>query len=298
LKNSTTSGSVPPRGANIPISQVATISIVDGPPAIKTENARKSAWIYVDLTADADVASYVAEARAFLDQKISAGELTVPEGVTILWSGQYEYLQAAAQRLTIAGIITLFLVALLLFLHFKNVTETLIILFSLTFAITGGVWLMFLFGFNRSVATDVGFIALAGLAAETGIVMLLYLDEVIRRYKREGRLKTPADVRAAVIEGAVDRVRPKIMTVMTTLMGLLPILWASEAGSRIMKRLATPMIGGLITSTILTLILIPLVYEWLQQRRLRNGNAGPFHDEEAAENVFSNATGKNQEPQK
>jgi Cu(I)/Ag(I) efflux system membrane protein CusA/SilA len=284
-----------PSGANIPISQVATIRITDGPPAIKTESARKTAWIYVDLTADADVASYVAEAREFLDQKIVAGELKVPDGVTILWSGQYEYLQAAAKRLTIAGIITLFLVALLLFLHFKNVTETLIILFSLLFAITGGVWLMFLFGFNRSVATDVGFIALAGLAAETGIVMLLYLDETIRRYQKEGRLNTAADVRAAVIEGAVDRVRPKIMTVATTLTGLLPIMWATEAGARVMKRLATPMVGGLITSTILTLILIPLVYEWLQQRRLRNGNVGPFHDEEAAKNVFAGESTKQQD---
>ena len=276
-----------PNGAYIPISQVATLRVTDGPPAIKTENARKSAWIYVDLTADADVASYVAEAREFLDQKIRAKELIAPEGVTILWSGQFEYMQAAALRLKIAGAITLALVALLLYIHFQNLTETLIILVSLSFAVTGGVWLMYLFGYNRSVATDVGFIALAGLAAETGIVMLLYLDETIRRYQKEGRLNTTEDLRAAVVEGAVDRVRPKMMTVMTTLIGLLPILWATEAGSRIMKRLATPMIGGLITSTILTLVLIPIVYEWLQQRRLRNGTVGPFHNSEDKQNAFS-----------
>ncbi len=276
-----------PRGASIPISQVATLRIVDGPPAIKTENARKTAWIYVDLEPDADVASYVAEAREFLDRKIAARELRVPDGVTILWSGQYEYLQEAARRLTLAGVITVFLVLLLLYLHFRNLTETTIIMASLVFAVTGGVWLMYLFGYNRSVATDVGFIALAGLAAETGIVMLLYLDEVIGRYKREGRLNSPADVRAAVIEGAVDRVRPKIMTVMTTLMGLMPLLWATEAGSRVMKRLATPMIGGLLTSTILTLVIIPLVYEWLQQRRLRSGRAGPFHDKTADDGDLS-----------
>jgi Cu(I)/Ag(I) efflux system membrane protein CusA/SilA len=273
-----------PGGAHIPISQVATIRVTDGPPAIKTENARKSAWIYVDLTPDADVASYVADAREFLDQKIASGELAIPQGVSILWSGQYENLQAAAKRLRLAAFVAVFLVALLLYLHFMNITETLIILFSLLFAVTGGVWLMFFFGYNRSVATDVGFIALAGLAAETGIVMLLYLDEAIARYKAEGRLNTVADIRAAVIEGAVDRVRPKIMTVMTTFMGLLPILWASESGARVMKRLATPMIGGLVTSTVLTLILIPLIYEWLQERRLRNGNAGPFHINETGRN--------------
>ncbi|MCR9145096.1 MAG: CusA/CzcA family heavy metal efflux RND transporter [bacterium] len=265
-----------PSGANIPIGQVAKIRVSDGPPAIKTENARKSAWIYVDLEPGADVASYVEGARETLFRKIAAGELRVPEGVTILWSGQYEYMQATARRLQVVGTLTILLVALLLYLHFKNVTQTLIILSSLAFAAIGGVWLMYFFGYNRSVATDVGFIALAGLAAETGIVMLLYLDEAIARYQSEGRLHTVADIRAAVIEGAVDRVRPKMMTVTTTLLGLMPILWASEAGSRIMKRLATPMIGGLISSTILTLILIPMIYEYLQERRLRSGTAGPF----------------------
>lgn len=266
-----------PSGAHIPIGQVTKIKVLDGPPAIKTENARKSAWIYVDLNSDQDVGSYVNNAKEFLNQKFQNKEMMVPPGISIMWSGQYEYMERAAKRLTIAGIFTMFLVTILLYLHFKNFTETVIILVSLLFAITGGVWLMYVLGFNRSVATDVGFIALAGLAAETGIVMLLYLDEVFGRYKKEGRLNSIQDVKDAVIEGAVDRVRPKIMTVATTLLGLLPLMWATESGAKIMKRLAAPMIGGLITSTILTLVIIPVVYEWLQIRRLANGKAGPFH---------------------
>lgn len=266
-----------PNGAYIPITQVADIQITGGPPGIKTENARKTAWIFIDLKQGKDVASYVEEAKEFIQDKIDKNEIQVPEGVSIQWSGQYEYMVRAAKRLTIAGIITLTVVMLLLFFHFGNLTETFIIMVSLVFAVTGGIWLMYVFGYNRSVATDVGFIALAGLAAETGIVMLLYLDEVFQRYKKEQRLNTVEDIRRAVIEGAVDRVRPKIMTVATTLIGLIPIMWATESGSRVMKRLATPMIGGLITSTVLTLILIPLVYEALQIYHLKKGNAGPFH---------------------
>jgi len=286
-----------PSGAYIPISQIAHISIKDGPPAIKTENARKTAWIYVDLKANKDVASYVEEAQEHIARKIREKKITPPPGVSIVWSGQYEYLQSAAKRLRIAAVITLTVVFLLLYFHFKNVTETLIIIVSLTFAVTGGVWLMYLLGFHRSVATDVGFIALAGLAAETGIVMLVYLDEVFSRYKREQRLNTLADIRAGIIEGAVDRVRPKMMTVSTTLIGLLPIMWATESGSRIMKRLATPMIGGLITSTILTLILIPMIYEWLQIRRLKEGKAGPFqdpHTNESEQNFYDIQNNENE----
>lgn len=267
-----------PSGASIPISQVATLVVRDGPPGIKTENARKTAWLYVDLEQGQDVASYVSNAKAHIDALIAQKKLNVPAGVSLLWSGQYEYMQAAAKRLRIAGAIALAIVLLLLYLHFGNWTETFIILGSLVFALTGGIWLMYMLGFNRSVATDVGFIALGGLAAETGIVMLVYLDVSFSEALRAGRLNNATDIKAAVMSGAVDRVRPKMMTVCTTLIGLLPIMWATEAGSQIMKRLAAPMIGGLFTSTVLTLVLIPLIYEWLQLRKLKYGEAGPFHD--------------------
>lgn len=267
-----------PSGASIPISQVARLVIRDGPPGIKTEDARKTAWIYVDLKQDQDVQSYVESAQRHIDALIRSGQLKIPPGVTILWSGQFEYMQSTAKRLRIAAIIALSIVVLLLYFHFKNWTETAIILGSLTFAVTGGIWLMYVLGFNRSVATDVGFIALAGLAAETGIVMLIYLDVVFSRAKQDGRLQTPDDIKRAVMEGAVERVRPKMMTVATTLLGLMPLMWATESGAKIMKRLAAPMIGGLFTSTILTLVLIPIIYEWLQLRRLESGTAGPFHD--------------------
>ncbi|MEM7183649.1 MAG: CusA/CzcA family heavy metal efflux RND transporter [Spirochaetota bacterium] len=260
-----------PNGAYIPITHVASIAISSGPPSIKTENARKTAWIFIDLKPGRDVASYVEAAKQFIHNKIKNKEIVVPHGVSIQWSGQYEYMERAKKRLTIAGVVTVFVIVLLLYFHFGNFTETAIILLSLLFAVTGGIWLLYVLGYNRSVATDIGFIALAGLAAETGIVMLLYLDGVFQRYACENQLNSPRVIRKAVIEGAVDRVRPKVMTVATTLLGLLPIMWASESGSRVMKRLAAPMIGGLVTSTILTLVLIPLVYESIQIYRLRKG---------------------------
>ena len=273
-----------PTGANIPISHVADLRLRTGPPGIKTENARKTAWIFVDLKASQDVAGYVENAKALIRGKLDAGELQQPPGVTLVWSGQYEYLERAAERLRIAGILTLVAIVVLLYLHFKNFTETAIILGCLGFAVTGGVWLMYLLGYNRSVATDVGFIALAGLSVETGIVLLVYLDTVLAKHKRKHGLDTPEKLRAAMLEGVVGRVRPKIMTVATTLFGLIPIMWATDSGSSVMKRLAAPMIGGLITDTLVTLVLIPTIYEWLQLRRMRaTGEASPFHEVETGD---------------
>ncbi|NIN00834.1 MAG: CusA/CzcA family heavy metal efflux RND transporter [candidate division Zixibacteria bacterium] len=243
-----------PQGAQIPIAQVADIQIKKGPAAIKSENARRTAWVYVDIR-DIDVGTYVKRA-----QRVVAEEVDMPTGYNMIWSGQYEYMQAAAERFRIVIPITIIIIFLLLFFHFKNMTNSLIVMLSLPFAVVGGVWLLYIFGFNTSVAVYVGFIALVGLAAETGVVMLVYLDEAYSRYRAEGKLGTMSGLHSAIMEGAVERVRPKLMTVTTTMIGLLPLLIGHGTGSQVMKRMASPMIGGLISSTILTLVIIPAIY--------------------------------------
>jgi len=243
-----------PSGADIPLGQVADLQIKKGPAAIKSENARRTAWLYVDLR-DIDVGSYVKMARQVVDSTVE-----FPAGYSIVWSGQYEYMQRAQERLRLVVPITLMIIFLLLYFNFKNITESLIIMLSLPFALVGGIWLMWLSGYNMSVAVGVGFIALAGVAAETGVVMLLYIDNTYKDRLRHGRMNTRNDLREAVIYGAVERVRPKLMTVTTTIAGLLPIMWGHGTGSQVMKRIAAPMVGGLITSTILTLIVIPAIY--------------------------------------
>jgi Cu(I)/Ag(I) efflux system membrane protein CusA/SilA len=243
-----------PSGAQIPITQVADIHIRKGPAAIKSENARRTAWVYVDIKG-IDVGTYVKKAKQVVDQ-----EVNIPTGYNIIWSGQYEYMQAAAERFRIVIPITVIIIFLLLFFHFKNMTDSLIVMLSLPFAVVGGVWLLYFFGFNTSVAVYVGFIALVGLAAETGVVMLVYLEEAHRRYQAEGRLNTLSGLHSAIIEGAVDRVRPKLMTVTTTMIGLLPLMIGHGTGSQVMKRMASPMVGGLVSSAVLTLIIIPAIY--------------------------------------
>ncbi len=243
-----------PMGHGVALAQVADVSISKGPPMIKSENARRTAWIFVDLKT-ADVGGYVETAK-----KLLADKLGRTEGVSIVWSGQYEYMERVNKRLMTVVPITLALIFVLLFLHFRNATETTIVMLTLPFALVGGVWLLYWFDFNVSVAVAVGFIALAGLAAETGVVMLVYLDETYDRWRAEGRLHTLSDLKAIVIEGAVDRLRPKLMTVTTTTIGLLPIMFGTETGTRIMKRIAAPMVGGMVSSTILTLVIIPAIY--------------------------------------
>ncbi len=257
-----------PTGGSVPLSQLADLSFVEGPPMIKTENARQTAWIYVDIRGR-DVGGYVEDAKALIDSRLASGDLVLPQGYSIVWSGQYEYMQKAAETLRLVIPLTLAVIFLLLYFHFKNFSETLIVMLSLPFAIVGGVWLLFILGYNTSVAVWVGFIALAGLAAETGIVMLVYLDLALKRAIKENRLNTIVELNAAIIEGAVERVRPKIMTVMTTLIGLLPIMFGTETGSEVMKRIASPMVGGLISATILTLFIIPAVYGLVIGPRLR-----------------------------
>ena len=251
-----------PSGAQVPLAQLATMEVKKGPAGIKSENSKRTAWVFVDIR-EGDIGTYVKEARALVDEHVA-----LPPGYSLIWSGQYEYMEKARKTLTLIIPATLLLIFVLLYIHFGNFTEVIIVMAGLPFALVGGFWLIHLLGYNLSVAVGVGFIALAGLAAETGIVMLVYLDEVFARSRSRGRMTTPAHLRAAVVGGAVDRVRPKIMTVATTLIGLLPVMYGSGAGSQIMKRIAAPMVGGLVSSTAMTLIIIPVVYHFWKSRTL------------------------------
>ncbi|NIQ91241.1 MAG: efflux RND transporter permease subunit [Deltaproteobacteria bacterium] len=244
-----------PNGAQIPITQLADISIVKGPPSIKSENARKNAWIYVDLRG-IDVGTYVRMAQQAVSEK-----LKLPSGYSIVWSGQYEYLQRAKKRLMVVVPMTLLIIFLLLYFNFKNITESLIVMLSVPFSLTGGLWLMYLLGYHLSVAVGVGFIALAGVAAETGVVMLIYLDLSYKKFKgKYGEKFNRQHLYEAIEEGAALRVRPKMMTVVAIMAGLMPIMWSHGTGSEVMKRIAAPMIGGMVSATILTLIVVPAIY--------------------------------------
>ncbi len=244
-----------PSGAQVPITQLADIRITKGAPSIKSENARKTAWVYVDIS-NIDIGTYVKEAQAAVRQKVK-----LPPGYSIVWSGQYEYMIRAEQRLMVVIPITLMLIFLLLYMNFKNVGEALIVMCSVPFSLTGGLWLMYYLGYNMSVAVGVGFIALAGVAAETGVVMLIYLDLSYKKFKAMyGDSFDKKRLNEAIIDGAVMRVRPKMMTVASTIAGLLPIMWSTGTGSEAMKRIATPMIGGMVSATLLTLVVLPAIY--------------------------------------
>jgi copper/silver efflux system protein len=255
-----------PAGGAVPLGEVAKISLSRGPTTIRTENGQLASYIYVDIR-DRDVGSYVADAQ----QAVKAS-IQFPPGAYLMWSGQFEYLERATARLKIVVPVTLAIIFLLLFLNFRSLTETLIVMLSLPFALVGGLWLMWWLGFNLSVAVVVGFTALAGVAAETGIVMLIYLNqawaEVQARRDAEGRPSTREDLYDAIMEGAVERVRPKMMTVVAIVAGLLPIMWSTGTGSEIMQRIAVPMIGGMISSTLLTLVVIPAVFGIVKGFRL------------------------------
>ena len=259
-------------GAMVPLGQVAKVAIVKGAPAIRTENALLSAYIYVDIR-DRDIGSYVADARQAVNAKVKFAP-----GYYIAWSGQFEYMERAIEKLKLVVPLTLLIIFLLLYLNFRRLTETLIVMLSVPFALVGGVWLMWLLNYNLSVAVAVGFIALAGVAAETGVVMLIYLDHAWKaaqaRCRAENRRAASADLYAAVMEGAVERVRPKLMTVVAIMAGLLPIMWSTGAGSEVMSRIAAPMIGGMISSTILTLAVIPAIYALLKERELSRRAGG------------------------
>jgi Cu(I)/Ag(I) efflux system membrane protein CusA/SilA len=253
-------------GAMVPLGQVAKVVVARGTPGIRTENALLSAYIFVDIR-ERDIGSYVADAR-----KAVAAQVKFPAGYYIAWSGQFEAMERAIEKMKIVVPVTLLLIFLLLYLNFRRLTETFIVMLSVPFALVGGVWLMWALGYNLSVAVAVGFIALAGVAAETGVVMLIYLDHAWEhareRCRVEGRLPGPTDLYGAVMEGAVERVRPKMMTVVAIMAGLLPIMWGSGTGSEVMSRIAAPMVGGMISSTVLTLCVIPALYALVKQWQL------------------------------
>ncbi|MFT6444169.1 MAG: Cu(I)/Ag(I) efflux system membrane protein CusA/SilA [Sulfitobacter pontiacus] len=260
-----------PGGGTIPLGDVATIERTRGATSIRTENGQLAVYIFVDIVGR-DLGGYVAEAQAAV-----AASVTLPPGYSLGWSGQFEYLERAKQRLATVVPLTLALIFLLLYLNFRRLTETLIVMLSLPFALVGGIWLMWFMGFNMSVAVAVGFIALAGVAAETGVIMLIYLDQALNeaRDRAGGRDLTRDELYAAIMVGAVDRVRPKMMTVVAIMAGLMPILWAHGTGSEIMQRIAVPMIGGMVSSTLLTLIVIPAVYAIIKGWSFKKAGTAP-----------------------
>ncbi len=249
---------VTPRGAHIALSDVATISITDGPPAIKSENARLTGWVLVDIE-ERDLGSYVKDA-----QRIVRDELKLPAGYAIHWSGQYEYLERAQERLMKVVPLTLVIILLLLYFSFRRFTEVFIIMGTLPFALVGGIWLLFSLNYNFSVAVMVGFIALSGVAVEIGILMLVYLNQAYHarqeKVLKDRKSLSIHDLKESILEGALMRVRPILMTVAAIIAGLLPIMLGSGTGSEVMRRIAAPMVGGMISATILTLLVIPAVF--------------------------------------
>ena len=258
-------------GALIPLGQLAQISLEKGSPSIRTENALLSAYIFVDIR-DRDIGSYVADA-----QKAVREQVKFQPGYYATWSGQFEYMERAEAKMKIVIPLTLLIIFVLLYLNFKRLTETFIVMLSVPFSLVGGIWLMYWLGYNMSVAVAVGFIALAGVAAETGVIMLIYLDHAYKELKTkresEGKAFTVTDIYEAVMEGAVERVRPKMMTVVAIMAGLLPIMWGSGTGSEVMRRIAAPMVGGMVSSTVLTLIVIPAIYALVKQISLQRKGA-------------------------
>ncbi|CZT37769.1 efflux RND transporter permease subunit [Rhizobium sp. 9140] len=276
-----------PGGGTVPLGEVAEVKLTRGATTIRTENGQLAVYIFVDI-ANRDLGGYVEEAQAAV-----AASVEMPSGYSVAWSGQFEYLERAKARLTIVVPLTLALIFLLLFLNFKALTETLIVMLSLPFALVGGIWMMWWLGFNASVAVAVGFIALAGVAAETGVIMLIYLDQALREQRSvceaEGRAFTRVDLHQAIMVGAVERVRPKMMTVVAIMAGLVPILWSTGAGSEIMQRIAVPMIGGMISSTILTLVVIPAIYGLVKGWRLPTSLDTGFVDMEPEQAALKEA---------
>jgi len=253
----------------VPLGQVATLSISQGPPVIRTENALLSAYIYVDIR-ERDIGGFVREAQQAVRESVD-----FPPGMYVAWSGQFEYLERAVDKLKLVVPLTLGIIFVLLYFSMKSTVDTMMIMLSVPFSLVGGIWYLWMLDYNMSVAVAVGFIALAGVAAETGVVMVVYLnsawEEAKQRAAAEGRRPTMVELGDAVTAGAVERVRPKIMTVVTTIAALGPIMWSTGTGSEVMRRIAAPMVGGMISSTALTLIVIPAIYMLVKARELRRG---------------------------
>jgi Cu(I)/Ag(I) efflux system membrane protein CusA/SilA len=270
-------------GATIPLGQVAKVSLARGPATIRTENAQLAVYIYVDMR-DRDIGGYVADA-----QKAVKDQVQFPPGYYVGWSGQFEYMERAKARLQIVVPVTVLIIFLLLYLNFRRITESLIVMLSVPFALVGGLWWMWWLGFNLSVAVAVGFIALAGVAAETGVIMLIYLDHALKELQAEraaeGQPFTRDDLHAAIMTGAVERVRPKMMTVAAIMAGLLPIMWSHGTGAEVMQRIAVPMIGGMVSSTLLTLIVIPAIYAAVKARNVTDAKADPENAAESCNQI-------------
>jgi Cu(I)/Ag(I) efflux system membrane protein CusA/SilA len=239
----------------IPLAQLATIKAATGPSMIRNEDGLLTGYVYVDV-AGRDPQGYVEEAGRVLRERVK-----LPPGYAVAWTGQYEAMQRVKERLTVVLPLTLLLIFLLLYMNTRSVTKTCIVALAVPFSAIGAVWFLYLLGYNMSIGVWVGLIALLGVDAETGVFMLLYLDLAYERAKREGRLRSLADLQQAILEGAVKRLRPKFMTVATTFLGLIPIMWAVGTGSDVMKRIAAPMIGGILTSFLLELVVYPPVYQ-------------------------------------
>ncbi|MBZ0171659.1 MAG: efflux RND transporter permease subunit, partial [Phycisphaerales bacterium] len=273
-----------PTGTQVPISLVTDIEMRRGPPSIKSENARPNAWIYVDIDT-ADIGGYVARAKQVISERVD-----VPAGYTLSWSGQYEYMERAAKRLRIVVPMTLLIIFLLLYLNFRNVTEPLVVMLSIPFGLVGGFWYIYVLGYNMSVAVAVGFIALAGVAAEIGVLVLTFIDhELVRRRVRQGEadrgepvVLSGIEIMDAVRAGTGERVRPIVMTAVAIIAGLLPIMWGSGTGSEVMQRIAAPMVGGMISVTVLSLLVMPVIYgvvlqvqEWFARRGVERDVTAP-----------------------
>jgi Cu(I)/Ag(I) efflux system membrane protein CusA/SilA len=256
-----------PSGGRVLLSEIADIKIKKGPPMIKTENARPNVWVYVDLKQDIDVGTYIERAKDIINKEVS-----LPNGYSITWSGQYKYMERANERLSMLIPLTLLIVVVLLYFNTKSFTKTGIVLLALPFSMVGAIWFLYLAGYNMSVAVWVGIIALLGVDAETGVVMLLYLDIAYEKFKKKGMLTNLPALKEAIFEGAVKRIRPKVMTVMTTFLGLLPILVGMGIGSDVMKRIAAPMVGGIFTSMIMELTVYPAIFFALKKRELKKEN--------------------------
>jgi Cu(I)/Ag(I) efflux system membrane protein CusA/SilA len=262
---SATALALPEGRPHVPLGQIADVRVTTGPSMIKDEDGMLAGYVFIDIDQNArDIGSYVGEAKRAVQD-----EVDLPPGTHLKWTGQYELLESMARRMRVVIPITIILVVILLYVNFRNFTETLIVLISVPFALVGSIWLMYFLGYNYSTATLVGIIALIGLAAETGIVMILYLDHAYDERRRAGLMSSKEDVLAAVMEGSVMRLRPKLMTVGTTMIGLVPLLWATGTGADVMKRIAAPMVGGLVTSTFLTLEIIPVIYTYWRVRQMR-----------------------------
>jgi Cu(I)/Ag(I) efflux system membrane protein CusA/SilA len=253
--------------AQVPLSELAHLRVVAAPMGVKSEGAVPNAWIYVDVEG-VDLGTYVRHAQQVVNDAIQSGELKVPSGYSVIWSGQYEYMQRAEQRLLLVIPLTLLIIVFIIFLNTKSWIKTAIVLLAVPFSLVGAFWMIYLFDYNMSVAVWVGIIALAGLDAETGVVMLLYLDLAYADWKESGRLRTTADLRDAIYHGAVKRVRPKAMTAAVIIAGLMPILWSHGAGADVMKRIATPMVGGVVTSALMELLVYPAIFYIWRRRGL------------------------------